>query len=305
MAGGKSVLRFRLAAIFLQSTLPRIAVTNDDACNCGKSDEFFITPPIDLSGQSAAILKFDAFYTDQSYQGTQEDATIQISLDNINWLVLEDMHGHGSWDTHVINLINLSDFAGDTVHIAFVYEDNGGWLYGFAIDSVSVEILLDLDAHLAEINSRPFGKENTPIALSGTIFNNGATVISTLEISYAANGGTPVIKTLDNLDIPAFEYYHFELPNPWTPTTAGNYTIAMEITAVNGTSDEILDNNSGAFNAVIYEKVIPPNLIDDFILAPPVLTEVATAVVQLNKPTDLDFFPFWEKTNWVYRFTKS
>ncbi len=276
----------------------RIAATNDDACNCDKSDEFFITPPIDLSGQSAVILKFDVFYTDQSYQGAQEDATIQISEDGTNWNVLEDLHGHGSWDTHVLD---LSSYAGaDTVYIAFVYEDNGGWLYGFAIDNISVEVPFDLDAQLAEIDGRPFGEENTPIALSGVIFNNGVTAISKLEITYSANGGTPVVETLENLDIPAFEYFHFDLLQPWTPTTAGDYIIDMEITAVNDVSDAFADNNTGSFNAVIYEKVVPPNLIDEFILAPPVLTEVATAADQLNKPTDLDFFPILGKDElWV------
>ena len=95
----------------------RVAATNDDACNCDKSNEYFITPPIDLSAVTTVALKFDAFFSENIFQGNEEDATIEISLDGVNWEVLEDLHGHSSWDTHAID---LSDYAGqDTVYIGF------------------------------------------------------------------------------------------------------------------------------------------------------------------------------------------
>ena len=50
----------------LSNGSPNIAATNDDQCNCNKSSEYFITPPIDLSAVSAAVLRFDSYYTDQT-----------------------------------------------------------------------------------------------------------------------------------------------------------------------------------------------------------------------------------------------
>lgn len=88
-----------------------IAATNDDSCNCDKSDEYFITPAIDLSGQAGFVLSVDVFYGNQNYSGVPEDATIEISLDGTTWTVLEDLHGHGSWDKHTVN---LSDYAGES-----------------------------------------------------------------------------------------------------------------------------------------------------------------------------------------------
>ncbi|KAA3638941.1 MAG: hypothetical protein DWQ02_04395, partial [Bacteroidetes bacterium] len=87
-----------------------IAGTNDDNCNCDKSDEYFITPALDFSDQTAVVLSFDAFFTDDTYQGNAEDATIEVSTDGLNWTVLEDLHGHSSWDTHTID---LSEFGGE------------------------------------------------------------------------------------------------------------------------------------------------------------------------------------------------
>ena len=75
-----------------------IAGTNDDSCNCDKTDEFFISPSIDLTDVAAAVLKFDSYFTDNGYQGIFEDAFIEISTDGGNtWEILEDLHGHGSW----------------------------------------------------------------------------------------------------------------------------------------------------------------------------------------------------------------
>ncbi|MFT4759159.1 MAG: hypothetical protein ACI9XO_003493 [Paraglaciecola sp.] len=275
-----------------------VAATNDDACNCDKSEEYFITPNIDLTDQTVVVLKFDAFYLDNTYQGIDEDVTIEISLDGINWTVLEDLHGHGSWDTHIIN---LSDYAGESsVQIGFRYDDGGGWLYGFAIDNISVEVPLGLDANLVEINQRAFGETDLSFPLGGIILNDGATTITDLEVTYILNGGTPVVTQLTGVNIEAFDYYTFDLSNAWTPNMAGEYTVDMEITAVNGGMDENPTNNSDSFETEIFAQVTVPNKIEEFLVAEPVITELTAAGPFLNKPTDLDFFPVLGKDElWV------
>ena len=40
------------------------AGTNDDQCNCNKSNDRLISPSIDLRSVQAAVLSFDAFYID-------------------------------------------------------------------------------------------------------------------------------------------------------------------------------------------------------------------------------------------------
>jgi len=266
-----------------------LAATNDDACNCNKSNDLFITPRMDFTGQSSLVLKFDAFYGDNSYQGNQENATILVSLDSINWQEINDLGGNGSWTT---NIIDLSAFAGeDTVFIGFKYDDGGGWLYGFALDNVSIEVPLSLDAEMVEVESRSFGEEFGEFPIKGTIFNNGISAITTLEIGYTVNGGPALIETLDNLNIAPFSYYAFETGAPWVPVMAGQYNVDISILSVNGGDDEDLTNNGDSFDTEIFAKVVPPNKIEDFLMAAPVVTEVANASDQLNKPTDLDFFP--------------
>jgi hypothetical protein len=219
----------------IESNGTSIAATNDDGCNCNKADEYLISKPIDLSDVDAAILIFDLFYTDQSYEGVQEDATAEISLDGINWTVLDDLHGHADWDEHIIN---ISDYVGNaTVYIGIRYNDNGGWLYGMAVDNISIEIPNRLDASLVALDSKEFGEIGKEFKISGTILNNGSESITSLEIQYTVDGQTPVIETLDGLSIDGFAFISFEFSQSWNPTMEGGVNISVEILKVNDALD--------------------------------------------------------------------
>ena len=276
----------------------RIAATNDDACNCNKSNEYFITPPIDLTNQSTVVLSFDAYFLDNTYQGNQEDATVEASTDGITWTVLEDLHGHGSWDKHSID---LSSYAGeDSLYIGFRYDDGTGWLYGFAIDNIVLEVPPSLDASLVDLKSRIFGEVATALPIKGVIYNEGINTISSLDISYSIDGGSPIVETIDGLNILSFTYYNFETATPWTPSAEGVYEIEVNITATNGMQDENQTNNTSDFETEIFAEVIVPNKIEDILANPPVISEIANSSDLLNKPTDLDFFPILGKDElWV------
>ena len=276
----------------------RVAGTNDDDCNCDKSNDYLVMPVLDLTDQTALTLSFDTYYLDNTYQGAQEMATIEGSLDGINWEVLEVLHGHDSWDTHHVN---LSQYAGvDSVYIGFHYNDGGGWLYGLAIDNVEVSIPPTIEAELIGMSSQIYGEVSTNLPIKGIIYNAGITPINSLEMSYTIDGGTAATETITDLDIQPFSFYKFELAFPWVPSTAGIFVVETTISAVNGEADEDLTNNSASFNPEIFEKVIIPNKMEDFLAFIPVVTEITDASSSLNKPTDLDFFPILGKNElWV------
>lgn len=197
--------------------------------------------------------------------------------------------------------MDLSSYAGnDSVRIALHYDDDGGWLYGLAVDNIRIEVPPANDAKLVQLNSRPFGEENTDIAIQGSIFNNGTSTINSIEIEYVINGGLPVIATLDSLSVFPFTTFEFHHPVPWRPEQAGDYEIQVTINNVNGTQDENALNNTLLFETEIYPRVITQNMIDKFLEAPPVFTTIATSASGLDRPTDLDFFPILAKNElWV------
>src|ERR1043166_7784927 len=53
--------------------------TNDDACNCNKSNDFVHTPSFSLVGATAPVLKYDLIYYNSNYGGNQEIGTIEVS----------------------------------------------------------------------------------------------------------------------------------------------------------------------------------------------------------------------------------
>ncbi|HHZ97955.1 MAG TPA: hypothetical protein EYN67_20980 [Flavobacteriales bacterium] len=55
--------------------------TNDDECDCNKSEDFLILPALNLDGIGGLIMSFASYYSGESYQGDTESATIEFSLD--------------------------------------------------------------------------------------------------------------------------------------------------------------------------------------------------------------------------------
>ena len=275
-----------------------IVATNDDGCNCNKANEYLISKPIDLSTVDAAVLKFDLFYGDREYQGTQEDATAEISIDGTTWTVLEDLHGHGGWDQH---LINITEYAGNsTVYIALRYDDNGGWLYGMAVDNIIIEIPNTLDVSLVQLESKEFGEIGKEFKIAGTVLNNGIETLTSLELKYTIDGENPVIEIIDGISIEAFSYRDIEFSERWLPSSEGEHIVDVEILKVNSNTDENIDNNSASFTTVIYGEVTVPNKIEQIVFSEPNITTVATGGNGLDRPTDLDFFPVLGKDElWV------
>jgi hypothetical protein len=195
----------------------------------------------------------------------------------------------------------LSSYAGeDSVWIAFHYNDNGGFLYGLAIDNVQVFVPPASDAGITSLKLLPYGEVDVAIPITGTIVNNSLEPISQVEISYAINGGTKDWSHLHGLNIQPFESYTFHTKNIWNPTAPGIYTVSVEIETVNAKADDVPSNDTMTFQVEIFPHVVTANRIDEYLSTEPILTTMATFADGLDKPTDLDFFPILAKNElWV------
>ncbi|MGY8950070.1 MAG: hypothetical protein ACKVIV_08540, partial [Flavobacteriales bacterium] len=84
--------------------------TNDDACDCNKSEDYLITPPLNFGALDNAILSFASFFSGETFEGSTDMATIEYSLDGgDSWIVLTEIDGNGNsdntvWENHSINL---------------------------------------------------------------------------------------------------------------------------------------------------------------------------------------------------------
>ena len=70
----------------------RIIATNDDGCNCNKSEDYLILPVLDFSDSQAPVLEFNLFYGQQTYNGVSERAFVEVSTDGgDSWTRVEQL----------------------------------------------------------------------------------------------------------------------------------------------------------------------------------------------------------------------
>ena len=92
------------------------------------------------------------------------------------------------------------------------------------------------------------------VPISTTVRNYGSTTITSVDVSYTVNGGTPVTDTYTTNLAPGASA-EFQQVTMWTPSGAGDYTIAITATPT-GLTDETLENNSSTETVQVVAEVV-------------------------------------------------
>ena len=221
-----------------------IIATNDDACDCDKSVDYLITPPLDLSGSDPAVLQFQNYFDGGSLFGGTELATVEYSLDSgVSWALLQTITGtdDGAWDAQSVSLSSLMGNA--NVLLGFHYFDDNNWLFGWGIDDVLVFKLEALDLQLSSLTVNPTLDILTPTPVTGTVTNTGTDLINSFDISWTL-GGSVFTSNISGVSIPSLGTYSFTHGDLLTLTTTGLDTLEVSISNVNGMPiDSNLTNN--------------------------------------------------------------
>ena len=241
----------------------RILASNDDGCNCDKSNDFMTMPSLDLSSASAAYFAFKAFYVDGAYQGAQEVATVEVSTDGgSSWTVVEQLEGAGGWQSITLD---VSAYAGQSdVTFGFRYNDGGGWTFGLAVEDVNIYIPAALDVALTSNNMAEYVVQGS-VPVVGTVFNGGTQAITSLTVSYTVDGGAPVSGTLNGINIAPLTSYDFTHPTNWNASAAGTYQVAITVSNPNGGTDATPNDNSASATVnVATQAVTSLPLVEEF-----------------------------------------
>ncbi|PTL98884.1 MAG: hypothetical protein DA440_08175, partial [Bacteroidetes bacterium] len=99
-----------------------ILATNDDGCNCDKSDEYLITDTLDLSNYSVLHATFKSFYYGATYSGSTESAEFLYTTNGgTTWTSLAVLTPAADWTSQ---WIDVSAACGNSnVQFAFNYQD--------------------------------------------------------------------------------------------------------------------------------------------------------------------------------------
>lgn len=161
--------------------------------------------------------------------------------------------------------------------------------------------LMAYDASMLQLNT-PYAKvsnlENATI--SGTIMNIGSTTLGSIDLSYQVGSQAVVSETFSLSNVVSFDEFEFSFATAWTPSTVGVQDVRVWIDNLNASNPDMNNSNDTIFVSVdVYQAFVSPNILDDYLLAPPVYSTIATSAQQIDKPMDLDFHPYRANELWV------
>ena len=240
-----------------------VVSTNDDACNCDKSNDWLITPAISLAGMTAPTLSFDRAFGGFAYQAVTESGSVSISIDGgTTWTELSALDGQGTlagaagtpdW---VNESIDLSAYAGVAeVWIGFKYSDNDGWLYAMALDNVLVFQPLDWEIELSKLSIAPVHVGDVAVNITGEVKNLGINNVTSFDLAWT-DGTNNYSETVSGVDIAPFSTYAFTASDAFTTVAASTSDITVTISSPNGNADGDASNNE-LFSSVTGVAFIP------------------------------------------------
>jgi len=140
------------------------AMVNDDVCNCDLSSASLTTPSVDLTGLSGVTVTYD-FIDDMSY-GPSVPHEVEVSTDGgVTWINIYTHNttnqGNLDWESNIVPLGAAADGASN-VQVRWIYNDDGTWATGLAIDNVVVMEPAQNDVSLTSVSLARFCFRSSP-----------------------------------------------------------------------------------------------------------------------------------------------
>ncbi|MGY8950071.1 MAG: alpha/beta hydrolase family esterase, partial [Flavobacteriales bacterium] len=139
------------------------------------------------------------------------------------------------------------------VLLGFHYDDDGGWMFGWAIDDVVIYEPFGLNAEMTLLTFPTNISLGSAVNIEGVITNIGAETIESFDIVWSQGGSMSYSQTFLDLNISSGNTFEFSHQDQFYAESAGLYTIDVTVTNVNGQQDEDLTNNSLNNSIIVIE----------------------------------------------------
>lgn len=155
--------------------------------------------------------------------------------------------------------------------------------------SFIAQLPLALDASLAELTTSVFNREGLPVTIAGGLKNLGTSTITSFDLNYSIDGGTPVSAPITGVSIAQWATYEFAHPVQWPASGLGPHAVEVWASNINGSPDMNPANDLGSTGIQVTPAI--PDIIDQYLIGTPQLVAVASSNEDLLVPRDLDFHP--------------
>lgn len=158
--------------------------------------------------------------------------------------------------------ISLATYAGQTVRLAFINENNNKRY--FFLDDVAVENATNvLDAAIEAITFPRYAANNTKVSV--TVSNAGVQTITAVTVNYKIGANAAVSQTFTGLNLMPFQATTLSFTTLASGISTGALTITGTITQVNGVADPNAANNVKTANFTgATQGVARSGLIEEF-----------------------------------------
>ena len=221
-------------------------------------DDWLISPEITVG--AGAFLQWYAFPLSSSYADGYEVYITDASLTDPTPADFTTKLFSIASATNKINAIDISAYAGKTVRVAF--RNNSTDMFALLIDNVSVWVPEEHDLAIAMVDLPTYMKTNSSQTLNVYFYNNGASEITSFDLTYQADGEEAQTMTVTNPNVAYCSYGLVAHSIPWVPTKTGNRTITFTISNINGVdaTDANPDDNTASASVVVWDETVATDI---------------------------------------------
>lgn len=122
-------------------------------------------------------------------------------------------------------------------------------IFGYDLASVAPK---DYDLALSSIDIPTMVPSGQDFDIEGEIINMGTQTITSFDLSYSINNGTPVTENITGVSLDMYDNYNFTHSTPWVPAD-GNQTVKVWVSNPNGNVDENPGNDTLVATTISYD----------------------------------------------------
>ncbi len=161
--------------------------------------------------------------------------------------------------------IDLSQFVGQSIHIAFIAKSVDGLLVMLA--EVQAQVMPQHAAAIAAVSTPKYAPMGGNTNVSMTIKNMGYEPITSFDATYTVDGTTSAVMNVTGVNIPLNETYTFTHNAPYVCNEEGNKTFTVSVTNINGTEVSGTDPSNANSTTTFFnpaEYATRTNLLEEF-----------------------------------------
>lgn len=211
----------------------------------GPINSWLISPQTDLTGVTSVTLMFNHYYAWFTNPAPVLSVLTRSGGSSGTWHTVWSITPTGPVDpeTRVITIAN-NDVGHADFQFSFLINGNGSGISNWYVDNILLSNPPALDAALLSVYLPGITAQGASDTLTGTVKNMGLNPITSFNVSYSVDGGSPVVYPVTGLNLALGQTYAFIHNVPLVFDNPGSYSIKVYVGNVNGSHDSVASNDT-------------------------------------------------------------